>query len=226
MSRMLTLATTAVVAAALALPAWAEKIDGYEVVTKDSGLTEVTDLESGLGDLIDLGPLELGAAEEDHIVLNLYFQLLDSVPITGKVHKIRFENLSLNEVSFTIPEIEAFEIPSSPPYEIEDPLTIKAAYGDIAVSMLREMLSPNYTFLVSGKVLVFGKFKINNRKKKYVVPVDINVELSSDSLAQSEYRDAVADQIFEILKSDLLENLEKWRDKIGDEPEGEAAPQE
>lgn len=226
MSKMMTLAITAVIAAALALPAWAEKIDGYEVVTKDSGLTEVTDLESGLGDLIDLGPLELGAAEEDHIVLNLYFQLLDTVPISGKVHKIQFENLSLNEVSFTIPEIEAFEIPSSPPYEIADPLTIKAAYGDIAVSMLREMLSPNYTFHVSGKVLVFGKFKINNRKKKYVVPVDINVELSSDSLAQSEYRDAVADQIFEILKSDLLENLEKWRDKIGDAPEGEAAPQE
>ena len=223
MSKMLTLATTAALAIALALPAWAEKIDGYEVVSPDSGLTEVTNLESGLGDLIGLGPLELGAAEEDHIVLNLYLQLLDSVPISGKVHKIQFENLSLNDVAFTIPEIESFEIPSSPPYEIADPLTIKAAYGSIDVSMLREMLSPNYTFRVSGKVLVFGKFKINKKKKKYVVPVDIDVELSSDTIAQSQYRDAVADQIFEILKSDLLENLERWRDKIDDSPEGEGA---
>ena len=58
--------------------------------------------------------------------------------------------------------------------------------------------------------------------KKAVIPVDLQVELSSDSLAESEYRDAVADQIFEILRADLLNNLEVWREQI---KEGEEAPE-
>ncbi len=206
----------------------AEKIDGYEVVSTDeSGVSqEVTDLETGLGRLVDLGPLELGAAEEDHLVLHLFFRLVDAVPISGKVHKIKFQDLQLNEVAFTIPEFDDFDIPSSPPYEIEDPLVVKAAYRDIAMGMLREMLEPNYTFVVTGKMQVFGKFRINRRNKKYVVPVDIHVELRSDTLANSEYRDAVADQIFEILKGDLLKNLEDWRTKIKEEEEGGEAPPE
>ncbi len=205
----------------------AEKIDGYEVVSTDeSGVSqEVTDLETGLGRLVDLGPLELGAAEEDHLGLHLFFRLVDAVPISGKVHKIKFQDLQLNEVAFTIPEFDDFEIPSSPPYEIEDPLVVKAAYRDIAMGMLREMLEPNYTFVVTGKMQVFGKFKINRRNKKYMVPVDIHVELRSDTLANSEYRDAVADQIFEILKGDLLQNLEDWRTRIKEEEEaGDEAP--
>ena len=206
----------------------AEKIDGYEVVSTDeSGVSqEVTDLESGLGRLVDLGPLELGAAEEDHLVLHLFFRLVDTVPISGKVHKIKFQDLQLNEVAFSIPEFDDFDIPSSPPYEIEDPLVVKAAYRDIAMGMLREMLEPNYTFVVTGKMQVFGKFKINRRNKKYMVPVDIHVELRSDTLANSEYRDAVADQIFEILKGDLLKNLEDWRSKIKEEEGGGEAPPE
>ncbi len=212
----------------------AEKIDGYEVVsTEESGVSqEVTDLESGLGRLVDLGPLELGAAEEDHLVLHLFFRLVDAVPISGKVHKIKFQDLKLNEVAFSIPQFDDFEIPSTPPYEIEDPLVVKAAYSDIAMNMLREMLEPNYTFVVTGKMQVFGKFRINRRNKKYVVPVNIHVELRSDTIANSEYRDAVADQIFEILKGDLLSNLEDWRSRItepadGGEtaPEGEAVPE-
>lgn len=204
----------------------AEKIDGYEVVSADdSGVSqEVTDLESGLGKLVDVGPLELGAAEEDHLVLHLWFRLLDSVPVSGRVHKIRFENLQLNEVQFSIPQFDAFEIPTTPPYEIDDPLVVKAAYDDIAIGMLREMLTTDYTFHVTGRMLVFGKFKINRRNKKYVIPVDINIELSSESLAESEYRDAVADQIFEILKSDLLDNLESWRQQIGTGEEGGETP--
>jgi len=210
-----------------AAAAAAEKIDGYEVVSPDEAgvSTEVTDLESGLGKLVDVGPLELGAAEEDHLVLHLWFRLVDSVPVSGRVHKIRFENLQLNEVQFSIPQFDAFEIPSAPPYEIDDPLVIKAAYEDIALGMLREMLTTDYTFVVTGRMLVFGKFKINRRNKKYVIPVDIHVELSSETLAESEYRDAVADQIFEILKSDLLDNLESWRQQIGTEEGGEAAPE-
>ncbi len=198
-----------------------KKIDGYEVIDEAHGLSgKVTDLESGLGRLIDIGPLELGAAEEDHLVLHLYFRLVDTVPIEGKVHKIKFENLKLNEVSFTIPQVDSFEIPKNPPYEIEDPLIVKAAYGDIALGMLREMLEPNYTFQVTGRIYVYGKFKIDRRNKKAVIPVDVNVELSSDSLAESEYRDAVADQIFEILRADLLNNLETWREQVKNPEEG------
>jgi hypothetical protein len=220
MTRIWTLWITLIAALGLTATAMAaEKIDGYEVVSADdSGVSqEVTDLESGLGKLVDVGPLELGAAEEDHLVLHLWFRLLDSVPVSGKVHKIRFENLQLNDVQFSIPQFDAFEIPSTPPYEIDDPLVVKAAYEDIAIGMLREMLTTDYAFHVTGRMLVFGKFKLNRRNKKYVIPVDINIELSSESLAESEYRDAVADQIFEILKSDLLDNLESWRQQIGPE---------
>ena len=204
----------------------AEKIDGYEVVSTDeSGVAQdVTDLEGGLGRLVDLGPLELGAVEEDHLVLHLFFRLLDSVPISGKVHKIKFQDLQLNEVAFTIPQFDDFQIPTSPPYEIEDPLVVKAAYADVSPAMLRQMLAPDYNFKVQGQMLVFGKFKINRRNKKYVVPVDINVELAADTIAGSEYRDAVADQIFQILKGDLLKNLEDWRERIT--ASDDAAPEE
>ncbi len=225
MDRMLLLALSAALAVGPGATASAEKIDGYEVV-QDTGISqEVTDLESGLGKLVDLGPLELGAAEEDHLVLHLWFRLTDSVPLTGKVHKIKFQDLKLNEVQFSIPEIDAFTIPSAPPYEVEDPLIVKAAYNDIALGMLQEMLAPNYTFVVTGRMLVFGKFKIDRKNRKYVIPVDIHVELSSDSIADSEYRDAVADQIFEVLKADLLKNLDTWRDQIsgGDEQAEPAA---
>jgi hypothetical protein len=224
MDRLLMLTLSAVLATSLVQSARAEKIDGYDVV-QDTGLSqEVTDLESGLGKLVDLGPLELGAAEQDHLVIHLWFRLTDAVPISGKVHKIKFQDLKLNEVQFTIPEIDAFTIPSSPPYEVEDPLTVKASYSDIELGMLQEMLAPNYTFLVTGKMLVFGKFKIDNKNKKYVIPVNINVELSSDSLAESEYRDAVADQIFEVLKADLLKNLDTWRVQIKEGDAGTATP--
>jgi len=227
MNRPWMLPITMVLVMGLTTSAWSKsqvkKIDGYEVIDEASGLSgQVTDLESGLGRLVDLGPLELGAAEEDHLVLHLYFRLVDTVPIQGKVHKIKFENLKLNEVSFTIPQVDSFEIPKNPPYEIEDPMIVKAAYGDIALGMLREMLEPNYTFMVSGRIYVYGKFKINKKMKKAVIPVDLQVELSSDSLAESEYRDAVADQIFEILRADLLNNLEVWREQI---KEGEEAPE-
>lgn len=233
MSRPWMLPVTLAIAVGLAAPALGKsqvkKIDGYEVIDEAHGLSgKVTDLESGLGRLIDIGPVELGAAEEDHLILHLFFRLVDTVPIQGKVHKIKFENLKLNEVSFSIPQMDAFDIPKSPPYEIEDPLIIKAAYGDIALGMLREMLEPNYTFQVSGRIYVYGKFKIDRKNKKAVIPVDINVELSSDTLAESDYRDAVADQIFEILRADLLNNLEVWREQIGTEGDGgeEKAPEE
>jgi len=210
----------------VATPALAEKIDGYEVVQDTTGSQDVTDLESGLGRLVEIGEFELGAAEEDHLVLHLWFQLTDSVPVSGKVHKIKFQDLKLNEVVFSIPEIDAFSIPSSPPYEIEDPLTIKAAYTDIKLGMLQEMLTPNYTFQVSGQVQVFGKFKIGKKTKKYVIPVNLNLEISSDSLANSEYRDAVADQIFEILKSDLLMNLDTWREGVKEPKDEEETKEE
>jgi len=204
-------------AVGLALPAQSgEMIDGYEVVSpEDSGIAqEVTEIGTGLGRLVDLGPLELGAVEEDHLVLKLWFRLVDAVPIKGKVHKIRFEELQLNEVAFSIPQIDAFEIPSHPPYEVDDPITIKAAYDDIEINMLQAMLSPEYTFQLTGRMMVFGKFKINRRNKKYVVPVEINVELDADTFAESEYRDEVANQIFTIIKSDFLEKLEQWKADI------------
>ena len=191
-------------------PTWAaEKIDGYEVMEDEAA--RVTDLDQKLARNVKLGPIEFGDYNSEEITLYVYITLLDAVPVKGKVHRIDFRDVSVNEIPFVIDEVGAsFEIPSEPPYEIDRPLKVRANWSEAMEGGLAELMNPSANVNLGGKMMVFGKFKGEKKKKNYVVPVEVQIQIP---------REEIAGRLDELVKQYTIEQYAPQLEALGLDPD-------
>jgi hypothetical protein len=197
-------------ALALSAPALAvEKIDGYIVMEDEAA--KVTDLNQKLARNVRLGPVEFGDYSNEDLTLYVFVSLLDEVPVSGKVHRIDFTHLSMNEIPFKIGEVgSSFEIPREPPYEINEPLVITASWSDAMEGGLAELADPSSKINLRGRLLVFGKLQgEKKKKKKYVVPVDVLIQVP---------RAEVGDQLDNLLRQYTLDQIGPTLEGMGIDP--------
>ena len=99
---------------------------------------------------------------------------------SGKIDFIVFENFEINGVGVSISEYKnKFSFKKGKYISLNKPVTMSVGNLNGLKAALREIFKSKKIWKITGKMLVFGKFKKAFFKFRRVVPININLEIPS-----------------------------------------------
>jgi hypothetical protein len=128
-------------------------------------------------DLIKFGDPRLVSASPLGIRLAIPI-VVAPVKQKGEVDFLVFEDIVINGTSVLIEDYKhEFDLPGKEPRVLKDPLKIYIFLPNAVLAALGEWTSSKETWLVTGQVFVFGKFKKLLFNFKRCVPIDLNLTI-------------------------------------------------
>jgi len=131
--------------------------------------------DSDVDTLIQLGEPKLARVTP----LGITFEVpvvVTPVRQSGHVEFLLFENMVVNGTSVEIDEYHRdFDLPGKEPLTLSDPLSFYVYLPRAALAAVDEWSDSKPTWLVTGRVYVFGKFKRGLFNFKRCVPIELNL---------------------------------------------------
>jgi hypothetical protein len=140
---------------------------------KESPADPDTDVDA----LIQLGQPQLARVTPLGITFEVPI-VVSPVKQNGHVDFLVFEDMVVNGTSVDIDEYHhAFDLPNKQPLTLRQPLRFYIYLPSAVLAALGDWSDSKETWLVTGRVYVFGKFKKGPFSFKRVVPVELNVTI-------------------------------------------------
>ena len=167
-------------------PTYPKEIRGYKVelatveVKKPEKKTKGVTNEAALDpQLIQLGDAQVARVTPLGITLEIPI-VVSPVRQKGKVDFMVFEDMHVNETPVEIDEYHrAFELPNNDPLTLPEPLKFYIYLPRAVLVALDDWSDSRKTWLVTGRVYVFGKFKKSILTFKRCIPVELKVALTN-----------------------------------------------
>lgn len=169
-------------------PEYPKEIRGYkvaraEVESKKAG-TKATDEETDSEPLIRFGDPQhtritpLGISFEIPIVVA-------QVKRKGRVEFMVFEKMLVNNTSVEIDEYHHdFDLPNKAPLTLTEPLKFYVHLPHAVLAAIDEWNDSKKTWLITGRVYVFGKFKKSLFTFKRCIPIELNITIPNPLQSQ------------------------------------------
>ncbi len=159
-----------------------DKIRGYKVHKTDVSVLRkgaVTDGSEGIKVFVDLGkPKPSGLS-----LFGITFDISASVDVRGQsgtVDFITFSDIRINGKTVTVSEHQtSFRFKKKKSVQLEPPIRVSVGAFSTLRTALEELTDSKDHWQITGRALVFGKFKKGFFKFKRVIPVDINLRLEN-----------------------------------------------
>jgi hypothetical protein len=165
-------------------PAYRKEIRGYKVeravveIKKPNG-TSRNDESSGSGEdtLITFGNPKLASVTPLGISLEVPI-VVAPVKQKGHVDFLIFEDMIVNGTSVEIDEYHrAFELPNREALTLREPLRFYIYLPSAVLAALDEWNNSRETWVVTGRVYVFGKFKKSLFSFKRCIPIELRLTM-------------------------------------------------
>ena len=162
-------------------PEYPKEIRGYKVVraeveAKKPG-TKATDEEPDSEPLIRFGDPQLARMTP----LGISFEMpmvVAQVKRKGRVDFMAFEEMLVNNTSVEIDEYQfGFDLPNKAPLTLTEPLKFNISLPSAVLGAIDEWNDSKKTWLITGRVYVFGKFKKSLFTFKRCIPIEINITI-------------------------------------------------
>ncbi len=136
-----------------------------------------TSSEADVDQLIQLGKPQLARVTPLGITFDVPI-VVSPVKQSGHVDFLVFEDMVVNGTSVNIDEYRrVFDLPNKQTLTLRDPLRFYIYLPSAMLAALGDWSDTKETWLVTGRVYVFGKFKKGPFSFKRVVPVELNLSM-------------------------------------------------
>ncbi len=169
-------------------PSYPKEIRGYPVeravveLKKDPNQPTTGDDEDALlrlGDPKVIGVTPLGIDIEVPIVVS-------PVKQKGNVHFLMFEDMVVNGMSVEIDEYHRkFDLPNKKPLTLNEPLKLYIRLPGVVFAALGEWGNSKESWLVTGRIYVFGKFNKSIFTFKRVIPIELKMTIQNPLRTQN-----------------------------------------
>jgi hypothetical protein len=172
-------------------PSYPKEIRGYKVERtvveikkpekkkKDDKQTESSGSEADTDALIKFGTPQLAKVTPLGISLEIPI-VVAPVRQKGHVEFMVFEEMVVNGTSVDIDEYHReFDLPNSEPRMLQDPLNFYIFLPSAVLAAIDEWSNSKPTWLVTGRIYVFGKFKKGPFSFKRCVPVELKMTMEN-----------------------------------------------
>jgi hypothetical protein len=133
--------------------------------------------EGDVDELIQLGKPQLARVTPLGITFEVPI-VVSAVKQSGHVDFLVFEDMVVNGTSVDIDEYHhSFDLPNKQPLTLREPLRFYIYLPSALLAALGDWSDTKETWLVTGRVYVFGKFKKSVFSFKRVVPVELNLSM-------------------------------------------------
>ena len=158
-----------------------KEIRGYKVVraeveAKKAG-TKATNDEPDSEPVIRFGNPQLARVTP----LGISFEIpmvVSPVKRKGRVDFMVFEEMLVNKTSVEIDEYHrGFDLPNKDPLTLTDPLKFYVYLPSAVLGALDEWTDSKKTWLITGRVYVFGQFKKSLFTFKRCIPIELNITI-------------------------------------------------
>jgi hypothetical protein len=177
----LALLVTYLVATGVAqVPVYPKEIRGYKVERavvelKKDPKNPATDADEG--SLLRLGDPQLVRATPLGISLEVPI-IVSAVKQKGHVDFLIFEDVVVNGTSVEIDEYQReFDLPNKKPLTLKEPLKFYIYLPGVVFAALDEWSNSKETWLITGRVYVFGKFNKSIFKFKRCIPIELKMSV-------------------------------------------------
>jgi hypothetical protein len=162
-------------------PDYPKEIRGYKVALREvdekKAGTKATDEELDSEPLIRFGdPQNAGITP-----LGISFELpmvVKQVKRKGRVDFMVFEKMLVNNTSVEIDEyLHGFDLPNKTPLTLTEPLKFFVSLPSAVLGAIDEWNDSKKTWLITGRVYVFGKYKKSLFTFKRCIPIEINITI-------------------------------------------------
>jgi hypothetical protein len=97
---------------------------------------------------------------------------------SGAVDFLAFQDFRVNDLKVNVEEYkESFEFKKNQPVALPKPIKISLSAGQTLRGAAKEIRESKNLWTVTGRILVFGRFKKSFLKFKRVVPVEVNLRI-------------------------------------------------
>lgn len=167
-------------------PKYPKEIRGYKVVraeveAKETG-TKATDEQPDSEPVIRFGNPQLARVTP----LGISFEIpmvVAPVKRKGHVDFMVFEEMMVNNTSVEIDEYHrGFDLPNKEPLTLTEPLKFYVFLPSAVLGAIDEWNDSKKTWLVTGRVYVFGKYKKSFFSFKRCIPIELNVTIPNPLL--------------------------------------------
>lgn len=164
-------------AAAQELPS---SIRGYKVHSEKIVITSVSASPDGKSDaVVRVKDPELVDVGFSGVTFEFPAEALSSKQ-SGKVDFLTFHDFEVNGIKVSIPEYSSpFSFKKGESFRLPEPAKIFLPTGSIAKAAWKEMREIRETWVVSGRIFVYGRFRKFGMYHKRVVPVDVNITIAN-----------------------------------------------
>lgn len=136
-----------------------------------------SDPESDEDALIQLGTPQLASVTSLGITLEVPI-VVSPVKRSGRVDFLIFEDMVVNGTSVEIDEYHrAFDLPNKDPLTLHEPLRFYISLPSAVLAAIGEWSDSKETWLVTGRIYVFGKYKKAMFSFKRCIPVELKVTM-------------------------------------------------
>jgi type II restriction enzyme len=155
------------------------EIDGYKVETAKVEVKRPGDANSagGADAVVKIGPPQVARVTPLGVTLEILLTV-NPVKQGGRVERLRFENVKVNDTDVDIDDyVAAFDLPGKKPLQLKYPVRVFVSAPGALANVVGNIWREKETWPVSGRVYVFGRFKKFLLKFKRVVPVDFSLTI-------------------------------------------------
>lgn len=145
--------------------------------SSDGQTSRESNSESDEDALIRLGTPQLARVTPLGITFEVPI-VVSPVKQSGHIDFLMFEDMVVNGSSVEIAEYHrAFDLPNKDPLTLREPLRFYIYLPSAVLAAIGEWSDSKETWLVTGRVYVFGKFKKSLFSFKRCIPVELNVTM-------------------------------------------------
>jgi hypothetical protein len=161
-----------------------KEIRGYKVKLRDvddeksnKKSKDKTDSDSETDQLIQFGQAQLANASTSGLTLEIPL-VVGPVKNSGHVEFLVFEDIVINGKQVEIDEYQhPFDLPGKQQLTLTEPLSLFISMPSVLSAAFEEWSDSKETWLVTGRIYVFAKFKKSFFTFKRCVPVELNLTI-------------------------------------------------
>jgi hypothetical protein len=159
-----------------------KKIRGYKVYQAEINIknqSDKTDSKNKSDAFINVGEPQIVAVSAFGITFELPAEI-ESLQQSGTIDFLTFRDFRVNDLAVEVEEYkESFEVEKNRLIALPKPVKIFVGVDQALRGAAREWQNSKDEWTVSGRVLVFGRFKKYGFSFKRVVPIEINVKIKN-----------------------------------------------
>lgn len=165
-----------------------KELRGYKVEQRVVGVKKPSEGEKAPAPLLQLGEAQVATITPLGVSLEIPL-IVSPVQQKGRVEFLVFENMVVNGTAVEIDEYHrAFDLPNKEPLSLKEPLKFYVYLPSAVLAALGEWSTSRPTWLVTGRVYVFGTFKKSILSFRRCIPLELSFTIQNPLRSQEGSR--------------------------------------